>query len=245
MSAHSFGAVLDVYLRSTIGALFAYLLLSAIDHGLLFIKKLAPSHAKYQPNQKENRKAVLVSAINIFLAMIPATPIQYGIAHGYSRLYDSISLHGWWYYFASIFICLFISETGIYWIHRALHMRFLIKTVHRLHHEFRAPTPWVSMALNPLDAFLQGLPYHLLAYTVPVHRGTYFAMLSFSLVWSVMVHDRSSLFTRWWFNGAPHHTVHHWFQKYNYGGYFTFWDRLCGTYYSPENLPKELPDGVR
>ena len=33
-----------------------------------------------------------------------------------------------------------------------------------------------------------------------------------------------------WQNNATNHNLHHQLSKYNYGLYFTFWDRLMGTY---------------
>jgi lathosterol oxidase len=41
-------------------------------------------------------------------------------------------------------------------------------------------------------------------------------------------------------NNTSHHTVHHWFQKYNLGQFFTLWDRIGGTYRSPDALPAHL-----
>ena len=32
----------------------------------------------------------------------------------------------------------------------------------------------------------------------------------------------------------------HWFYWYNYGNYFTFWDKLCGTYCDPDRLPEKF-----
>ena len=55
------------------------------------------------------------------------------------------------------------TETLVYWVHRSLHHPLLYRALHRYHHEFREPTPWVSMAFHPLDSFAQGAPYHLFA----------------------------------------------------------------------------------
>ena len=60
------------------------------------------------------------------------------------------------------------------------------------------------------------------------------------MLWSLMIHDQ----VRWvpfrFVNHTGCHTAHHWYFRYNYGNYFTFWDRLCGTYFDPEELPEQF-----
>ncbi len=45
---------------------------------------------------------------------------------------------------------------------------------------------------------------------------------------------------------SGHHTLHHWFYHYNYGQFFTFWDRMMGTWRDPEVSEKEdgIPEGI-
>jgi putative redox protein len=33
----------------------------------------------------------------------------------------------------------------------------------------------------------------------------------------------------WWFTTTLHHDMHHEHGRYNYGLYFAWWDRWCGT----------------
>jgi lathosterol oxidase len=52
-------------------------------------------------------------------------------------------------------------------------------------------------------------------------------------MWTISIHDMVYL-TRWKIiNGAAHHTLHHLEFYKNYGQYFTFWDRVCGTHKAP------------
>jgi lathosterol oxidase len=44
-------------------------------------------------------------------------------------------------------------------------------------------------------------------------------------------------------NGAAHHTVHHREFNYNYGQYFTLWDRIGGSYKRPEEAFEEKHAG--
>jgi lathosterol oxidase len=48
-------------------------------------------------------------------------------------------------------------------------------------------------------------------------------------------------------NGAAHHTIHHLYFNYNYGQYFTLWDKIGGTYRLPseEQLNERLKKDAR
>lgn len=50
-------------------------------------------------------------------------------------------------------------------------------------------------------------------------------------MWTINIHDQVD-FTAdtWLINSTGHHTIHHTDFNYNYGQYFTIWDRLGGTY---------------
>jgi lathosterol oxidase len=59
-------------------------------------------------------------------------------------------------------------------------------------------------------------------------------------IWAVMIHDRIRWTPLSFINHAGCHMAHHWYFRYNYGQFFTFWDRLCGTYHSPADLPERF-----
>ena len=61
-----------------------------------------------------------------------------------------------------------------------------------------------------------------------------------AMVWSVVIHDRVRLISTELINHTGCHTVHHWFFAYNYGQFFTFWDRLGGTYKNASCLPDKF-----
>ncbi len=58
-------------------------------------------------------------------------------------------------------------------------------------------------------------------------------MFVFVNLWTVSIHDQRG-FLPWWadivINGADHHTIHHSDFIYNYGQYFTLWDRIGGSH---------------
>jgi len=73
-----------------------------------------------------------------------------------------------------------------------------------------------------------------------MHKWAYVGMFFIVNMWTISIHDMVYL-THWKFvNGAAHHTIHHSDFLYNYGQYFTFWDRVCGTHKAP---PEEHLNG--
>ena len=93
------------------------------------------------------------------------------------------------------------------------------------------------------DARVTRHAYHIFIFLVPTNVWVYVGLWMFSAVWTIMIHDR----VRWSpdflgpiVNHTGCHTAHHWHCRYNYGNYFTFWDKLCGTYFDPEHLPEQF-----
>ena len=94
------------------------------------------------------------------------------------------------------------------------------------------------MAFHPLDSFLQAVPHHLIGFIVPIHGWMYLTMVAFVSTWAVIIHDRVS-FIRWGaINYTDHHTLHHRHYDCNYRQFFTWWDRVMGTYRDPRAIAR-------
>jgi Delta7-sterol 5-desaturase len=197
----------------------------------------------YRESAHELRQARLWSIRNIVGNTLLVFPIQLLIVFGWSKLYFDATEHSWSYMIASWIGAVVFAETAIYWLHRSLHVRPFYGWLHAVHHRFREPTSAMAYAFNPVDSFIQSLPYHVYVFFVPTYVWVYFAMWVFSSFWTVMIHDRVRWTPDWLYGVINHtgcHTAHHWFYRYNYGNYFTFWDRLCDTYCDPDELPDKF-----
>lgn len=136
-----------------------------------------------------------------------------------------------------------------------------LTSLYQLHHKWVIPTPFASHAFNPCDGFLQSLPYHIYAYMIPMHKYLYLFMFVFVNFWTVMIHDGKYNVVYEYetrliqllgefishseiINTSAHHFVHHVYFNYNYGQYFTFWDRLGNSHRQPtdEQYIKDLRD---
>lgn len=163
-------------------------------------------------------------------------PIHQLVLQGKSRIYVDVHAYGWGYLAFSVVLLLLVTEGLVYGAHRLLHVPWLYRHLHVHHHKFRVPSPWTGMAFHPLDSFLQSLPLHLCAFLFPVHVALYLGFLTFLQLWATFIHERVTWVTWGGLLFTAHHTVHHRFNKYNYGQFTTLFDRLFGTHRSPDGL---------
>jgi lathosterol oxidase len=229
-----------VYVALVISGFSFYAVLSGASYFYFFVLRRDRYVPDYRPNPAEIRTSIKWAFYSIAGNAILMMPIEWGIAHGYSKLYDGLGGRGFWYLAFTILAELVISESAVYWIHRGLHARFFYRTLHVSHHQFRVPTPLASVSFNPLDSFAQAFPHHLCAFLFPVNTWVYHAYVAAVTVWAVMIHDRVCFVGYGFVNHTGCHTAHHWYNKYNYGQFFSFWDKLCKTYKDPRELPAQF-----
>ncbi|KAG0326068.1 c-5 sterol desaturase [Podila humilis] len=151
-------------------------------------------------------------------------------------------MDGWGYVALSVAAFLLFTDCGIYWVHRFLHHPLVYKRLHKPHHKWIIPTPYSSHAFHPVDGYLQSVPYHLFVFIMPMQKYIYLTMFVLVNFWSVLIHDGEVVVESSVINSAAHHSVHHLYFNYNYGQYFTLWDRLGGSYRTPgkEQYDKSL-----
>ncbi|EGG01568.1 uncharacterized protein MELLADRAFT_50057 [Melampsora larici-populina 98AG31] len=143
---------------------------------------------------------------------------------------------GWTYLIFSQLFFLWFTDLAIYLVHRWIHTPSIYKYIHKAHHKWIIPTPFASYAFNPLDGFLQSLPYHLFIFIFPLHKSVYLSLFVFVNLWSILIHDSDLIVghpLEHIINGPSHHTLHHLHFTCNYGQYFTWADRLGKTYRHP------------
>lgn len=218
-------------------ALAAYFILASASYLYFFYWKRDRYHPDYRPDRVANLNSMKWAFYSAAGNSALVVPVELMIIYGKSQVYFGIGDRGIAYLVLSAIIVLVIAETLIYWIHRVSHTKFLYQHLHRYHHRFREPTPFASIAFHPLDAFFQALPYHLCAFLLPLNVWVYHGFVMLATVWAVAIHDRVRLVPTEWVNHTGCHMVHHWYFAYNYGQFFTVWDRLCGTYRNASCLP--------
>ena len=221
-----------------------FLLLCVLSLGLYFgfagvSHCLHSLRGKAIPDPEKNARtsdgdAMKLSIVSILGNALLTSPILVLIFQGSTQVYFQVTDYGWAYLLLSIVALLLFTETVVYWLHRALHLRAPYRLLHGYHHSFRTPTPWVSFAFHPLDSYIQALPYHIFVFLFPIHIGVYLVALVFVTLWTFFIHEPAPFFSDRWMNSTSHHEIHHACNKYNYGQFFTFWDKLGKTYRSPQ-----------
>jgi sterol desaturase/sphingolipid hydroxylase (fatty acid hydroxylase superfamily) len=184
------------------------------------------------------RREIQWSLASAAIYGVPAGIIAWGWQNrGWTRIYENVGQYPLWYLPASVFIYLFAHDTWFYWTHRWMHTPRLFKVAHAVHHASRPPTAWAAMSFHPWEALTGAVVIPALVLLIPIHVGALGVVLSIMTVMGVTNHMGWELFPRWmvegpigrWMITATHHQRHHAEYRSNYGLYFRFWDRVCGT----------------
>lgn len=168
----------------------------------------------------------------------PAGVIAWGWAQrGWTLVYSDLHALPLWYWPLSIVLYLVLHDAWFYWSHRWLHRPRWFRLAHAVHHASRPPTAWAAMAFHPIEALTGAILVPLLVFLIPIHVAALGVVLAIMTVMAVANHVGWEVFPRlvWsgplggWLITASHHQRHHERYTCNFGLYFRFWDRLCGT----------------
>lgn len=169
---------------------------------------------------------------------IPAGIVAWGWAeHGWTLIYTDWDAYPLWYAPLSLLLYLFAHDSWFYWTHRLLHRPRWFRVAHAVHHASRPPTAWAAMSFHPVEALTGAVVIPALVFLIPIHVAMLLAVLTIMTVMGVTNHMGWELFPGrlvhsklgGWLITASHHQKHHEQYQCNYGLYFRFWDRLCGT----------------
>ncbi|MFN0176869.1 MAG: sterol desaturase family protein [Saprospiraceae bacterium] len=157
--------------------------------------------------------------------------------HSFTQFYTDIDQYGVGWLIVSIPLTLLIHDTYFYWIHRLMHWPPVYRLIHLTHHRSVNPSPWAAFAFHPMEAVAEAGIIPILLLVMPLHPISFFGFVTMMLLFNVYGHLGYELFPikmykhplGKWLNTSIYHNLHH--EKFtgNYGLYFTFWDRLCGT----------------
>ncbi|WP_299410022.1 sterol desaturase family protein [uncultured Roseobacter sp.] len=138
-------------------------------------------------------------------------------------------------WFVAIFFFIPVWESFYFYIiHRAIHIPFLYKHVHYLHHRNINVGPWSGMSQHPIEQmiFLGSVFIHLLIGAHPLHiifhLQYYFltAITTHTGFQGLLVNDKNRLAL-----GTFHHQMHHRYFECNYGSLEIPWDKWFGSFH--------------
>lgn len=192
----------------------------------------------YRGQSSQIRAEIAWSLLSSAIYGIPAGIVAWGWQNrGWTRIYADLSAYPWWWIPLSIFMFLLVHDTWFYWTHRLFHRPAWFRRVHAVHHASRPPTAWAAMSFHPIEALSGAVVIPLLVFVIPIHVAALAVVLTVMTVMGVTNHMGWELFPASlvhsrmgsWLITASHHHRHHEQYQCNFGLYFRFWDRLCGT----------------
>lgn len=192
----------------------------------------------YAPLGGQIRREIGWSLLSALIFAIPAGIVAWGWdRHGWTQIYTAWDAMPLWYLPVSLVTYLVLHDTWFYWTHRLMHHRRIFPVAHAVHHASRPPTAWAAMSFHPVEAAVGAVIIPALVFIVPIHVAMLGVVLAIMTVMGVTNHMGWEMFPRavvhsrlgGWLITASHHNRHHELYRCNYGLYFRFWDRLCGT----------------
>ena len=214
----------------TAGAAFLLLLVFA---GQLAGRKIRPDSPKREQMRREFWASLRTSAIFALGGVISVM----GSAAGFLKSYDDPSKFGWGYFWFSLGALIVLHDTWFYFTHRLIHDPRLFRRFHRLHHKSHNPSPFTAYSFDVGEAAINAAFVPLTLLVLPVSQPAILLFLTHMIVRNVAGHSGYELFPAWrngrpvfdWLTSVTHHDLHHAQAGWNYGLYFTFWDRAMKT----------------
>lgn len=193
------------------------------------------SNRSYKKNQF--RKEVMWSTITALVFSISGSVTALLWQKGFTKIYLDAADYPWWWMPLSLVIALALHETYYYWLHRWMHHPKVFKMVHRVHHDSNITSPWTAFSFHPIEGFFQAIFLPLLLIVLPVHLYILIIQLTIMTLSSVVNHLDIEVYPKnfhrhflgKWLIGATHHSLHHKQFSFNFGLYFTFWDKWKKT----------------
>ncbi len=138
-------------------------------------------------------------------------------------------------WFVALFLLIPLWESfHFYWIHRLIHLPFLYKHVHSLHHRNVNVGPWSGMSMHPAEHLIY-LSAGLIVLVVPAAPVHVLFLMQYLTLTAATTHtgfagmllkDKNRLKL-----GTFHHQMHHRYFECNYGSLEIPWDKLFGSFH--------------
>jgi len=221
------------FLRYTLTAGAIWLLVEVVFRRRLAGRRILD--ALRSPGQVRREIVYSLSTVAIFATN--GVLIWLLAANGTFEIYRDVGARGWPYWCFSVALIIVAHDAYFYWTHRLLHVRRWFRAVHGRHHASLHPTPWAAYAFHPLEALVQAIFLPLFLLVIPMQIGAIAVFALHMIVRNTIGHCSHELFPwRWtsrgwlrWITPVSHHHYHHARNRGNFGLYFTWWDRMCGT----------------
>lgn len=140
----------------------------------------------------------------------------------------------WWNALPLFLLCMIVSDLWFYAAHRLLHTRLFYRH-HAWHHRSVAPTAWSHDSMTIIDTALSQAHHTLMVFLIPFPPLIILANRAYDQINGTFGHAGFEYFASPTarfpspFLCAFFHDQHHSEFRFNFGNYFSFWDRVFGT----------------
>ena len=195
-------------------------------------------HKKKLRFQPDMVRLMIKETIVHQISLVVLTPLLYWII----TLFGSVDIQGphpsWSTILAQLALFILSEDAIFFWTHYLFHTPWLYKNIHKKHHVYKQPTGVTAVLSDPFE----GLQTQLAFWFMPIvlrekHLLTLSIWVAIRVYQTVSAHSGYNLpyiSTQYWLPelmpGALAHDFHHQHGKWNYGSFFSVWDRLMGTH---------------
>jgi lathosterol oxidase len=225
---HTFSDLIVRYFWQTAGV---YLIGGLILRAFLSSRRIHRPATRY-----EIAKEIAWSVVNIFGMAVLIGVFAVCIGFDGFLLYSDPARYGYAWLILSLPVTLLIADAYSYWFHRFLHLPWVYRHVHWIHHDARNTTAFSHGTCHPFEA-LFSQPVIILPFLIPLHKSVYTAYLLTINAANIYHHCGFEFFPRAvrenrvtrFIGQATDHSGHHTLFDVNYGLLFHHWDWLMKT----------------
>lgn len=233
----AFGIFLHIlpndFMRYLLGAGGVFLLVN-----VLFARRLAGRKIRTKsPKAEQMRREFVISMRTTVIFALSGVASVMAAKFGLLETYYVASERGWTYFAFTLVMLIVAHDAWFYWTHRLIHHPRLFRRVHRTHHRSHNPSPWTAYSFDMGEAAINAAFLPLFLFLMPTSVQAIILFLLHMIVRNALGHCGYEIFPSrrngrpvfGWMTTVTHHDLHHAQAGWNYGLYFTWWDRLMGT----------------
>lgn len=206
--------------------------LFAVSRGFLRARKIQPKGFSW----KIFRYEILFATINLLVAATALLWITSTLTDAGVIAFNDAPA-SWWVVGLEYAAYFLLFDTYFYWFHRLMHVEPIYSWVHKIHHRSTSPNLLTTLSVSPFESLINGGFVPLFTAMLTVHESTMLLIAPTNIIMGFYVHAGYEFLPRWWnktwatkwFITTTFHDQHHKYFRWNFGGYTTIWDRLCGT----------------
>lgn len=220
-----------------------YIIAAGLMFAFLIVFKVWANNRRIQERRakgKDYSREFFSSIRTVFLFAV--TTISILVLRDAGIILLHLQEYTWWLLTVQVAVMIVVHDAYFYWLHRAMHHPRLFRPLHLHHHKSRTPTPFTAYSFSVGEAVLEAAYVPLFLLATSLMGIAYAAMAVLLFIWiqivrnvmqhaGVELHPAGWVDSKWtdWISTTTHHDLHHSEGRYNYGFYFTFWDRWMGT----------------